>query len=56
MDNETLKRIIDWKDKHQSCYYCGETRSVKYDVYESDVDKLVSCCNLCAIYHIEEIQ
>lgn len=36
-----MKRIIDWHLKKLSCFFCGETRSVKFE------SKGLTCCNKC---------
>ena len=53
--------INDWQNKQLRCHFCGETRSVKYELkirdVESNLPKTVCACNLCALKHSgEEVQ
>lgn len=46
-----IQIIEDWWKKDARCYFCGETRSVKYMVVSEDLynGKLFApCCNACA--------
>ena len=50
-----MKLIKDWQNKPYRCYFCGEKRSVKYEVEISDpvIDSnkptWVCACNKCAL-------
>ena len=48
-----MKLIPDWQNKNLTCHFCGETRSVKYELeihdFESDTPKVVCVCNKCAL-------
>lgn len=48
-----MKLIPNWQDQNLSCYFCGKTRSVKYELeihsFESDVPKKVCVCNTCVL-------
>ena len=49
-----MKIIPNWQEKKLKCYFCGETRSVKYFVEEFDRFKAdepfeVCACNKCAL-------
>lgn len=51
-----MKMIANWQDKKLTCYFCGETRSVKYmveefDRFKSDEPFEVCSCNKCALEH-----
>lgn len=51
-----MKIIPNWQEKKLKCYFCGETRSVKYFVEEFDRFKAyepfeVCACNKCALLH-----
>ena len=46
--------IPNWKERNLRCYFCGETRSVKYEieVFDPVVDSKpskVCICNKCAL-------
>lgn len=48
-----MQLIANWRNKNLKCYFCGETRSVKYTVeifnpVISDNSTKVCCCNKCA--------
>lgn len=56
-----LKLIPDWSKKNLSCYLCGETRSVKYemeiiDPVISDKPTKVCVCNKCALRNNSKIK
>lgn len=61
-DNERerhMKLIPDWSSKNLQCYFCGETRSVKYTMRiktqpENIKPKEVCVCNRCALVHNDE--
>lgn len=49
-----MEYIANWQEKNLRCYYCGETRSVKYK--EEIIDPVISSepttvcvCNKCAL-------
>ena len=46
-----MKIVPNWQNKNVRCYFCGETRSVKYTVCieEYDYHDTVYCCNQCAL-------
>ena len=51
--------IPDWRNKNLQCYFCGETRSVKYTMkIKTHPDNLkireVCVCNKCALIHNNE--
>ena len=51
-----MKIIPDWQNKQLRCYFCGETRSVKYTVevkstVYKDKAQRVCACNKCALIH-----
>lgn len=53
-----MKIIDNWQTKQLRCHFCGETRSVKYemDVVDPVVDNKptkVAVCNKCALTHKE---
>ena len=52
MREQIMKLIPDWHLKHLTCFLCGETQSVKYELelydFESDIPKVVYVCNKCA--------
>ena len=59
MEKKKMKThlIVDWQHKNLSCYFCGETRSVKYKTevinpIESDKPIQVCVCNKCALRFI----
>ncbi len=48
-----MRLIPNWSIKQLTCYFCGETRSVKYELeihnFESPIPKIVCACNKCAL-------
>jgi transcription elongation factor Elf1 len=48
-----MKLIPNWSKKKLTCHFCGETRSVKYELeihdFTSDIHKTVCACNKCAL-------
>ena len=49
-----MKYIENWQDKNLECYFCGETRSVKYETeivnpVIDDKPTRVCMCNRCAL-------
>ena len=51
-----MKIIPNWQEKKLKCYFCGETRSVKYlveefDRFQADEPFEVCACNKCALLH-----
>lgn len=48
-----MELIPNWQDQNLICHFCGETRSVKYQLeihdFESDIPKIVCACNKCAL-------
>jgi hypothetical protein len=48
-----MKLIPNWSTKQLTCFFCGETRSVKYELelhdFESNSPKIVCACNKCAL-------
>lgn len=51
-----MKVIPNWPEKKLRCHFCGETRSVKYemDIIDPVVDSkltTVAVCNKCALIH-----
>lgn len=47
-----MKIIENWQDKNLKCHFCGETRSVKYEVITLVKDeglKSVCACNKCVL-------
>lgn len=48
-----MKLIPNWQKENLVCHFCGETRSVKYQLeihdFESDIPKTVCACNKCAL-------
>jgi len=47
-----MKIIENWQDKNLKCHFCGETRSVKYEVLtlvKNEGLKTVCACNLCVL-------
>lgn len=56
-----MKYITDWQHKDLKCYFCGETKSVKYTVIINDPvinNKYteVFCCNKCALMRATNIK
>lgn len=53
---ERLELIPDWPNKKFRCYFCGETRSVKYmkTIFDPVIDNnnwtKVCVCNKCALW------
>lgn len=47
-----FKLIPDWRQKNLKCYFCGETRSVKYSMTifdpASNKEIKICVCNKCA--------
>lgn len=53
-NNMKLKLIHDWQNKNLKCYFCGQTRSVKYTtkiqtLSENIKTREVCVCNKCAL-------
>lgn len=48
-----MKLIPNWQYRNLTCHFCGETRSVKYELeihdFESNIPKVVCACNKCAL-------
>lgn len=48
-----MKLIPSQRRENLRCYFCGETRSVKYELeihdFDSDIPKTVCACNKCAL-------
>ena len=47
-----MKIIENWQDKELKCHFCGETKSVKYEVLtlvKNQGLKTVCACNLCVL-------
>ena len=49
-----MELIPNWRNKNLRCYFCGETRSVKYliKVFDPVIDSKpikVCACNKCAL-------
>lgn len=46
-----MKYIEDWVNKRNKCHFCGETRSVKYqvEIMTNNGMKTVCACNKCAL-------
>jgi hypothetical protein len=48
-----MKLIPNWQKENRVCYFCGETRSVKYELeivdFGSKIPKTVCACNKCAL-------
>lgn len=48
-----MKLIPNWSTKQLTCYFCGITKSVKYELeihdFASDFPKTVCVCNKCAL-------
>ena len=47
-----MKLIPDWRNKNPRCHFCGETRSVKYEVVtlvKNEGLKKVYACNSCVL-------
>jgi hypothetical protein len=55
LSSSGMRLIPSWNTKQLTCYFCGETRSVKYEFelhdFESDSLKTVCACNKCALIH-----
>lgn len=56
---EPIVRFLDMNARiGQTCYFCGEKRSVKYLVTDAigddgkPIEKEVPCCNKCILQHI----
>ena len=49
----SMKLIPGWRDKNLKCYFCGETRSVKYSIKiihdDCIMHRKVYACNRCAL-------
>lgn len=50
--------IPDWNKKNLKCYFCGETRSVKYemeifDPVQDNKPSKVCVCNRCVLFYIK---
>ena len=58
MERGSDMKTIPMEDRKKCCcYFCGETRSVKYlvKIFDPVVDSKpceVTCCNKCAALHI----
>lgn len=51
-DMKDWKYITDWNKKNLTCSFCGDNRSVKYEVVVKDVNgkkRHVPCCNECLV-------
>lgn len=53
--------IPNWQYKNLKCYFCGETRSVKYiiDINDPIINNKcteVFCCNKCALMRATNIK
>jgi hypothetical protein len=58
-----MELIPNWRDKNLKCYFCGETKSVKYKttvivvdsipVDSRDAEKEVCICNKCVLHMID---
>lgn len=51
-----MNLISGWRNKNLQCYFCGETRSVKYTMKiktqpENIKLREVCVCNKCALVH-----
>lgn len=48
-----MNLIPNWNKKKLTCHFCGETRSVKYEIeihdFDSDSPKTVCVCNKCVL-------
>lgn len=57
-----MKIISNWKNKNLRCYFCNETRSVKYtmEIFDTVIDNKpteVYVCNKCALkYNNKEMK
>ena len=54
-----MELIPNWQDKDYGCYFCGETRSVKYmleiiNPVDSDKPIKVPVCNKCALRYADK--
>lgn len=54
-----MKYIENWQNKKLKCYFCGETKSVKYTIkiFDGIADNKpteVCVCNKCVLVHKEE--
>lgn len=43
--------IPDWTKKNLQCYFCGTTKSVKYEMEMDDKPTKVYVCNKCVTLH-----
>lgn len=43
-----IELIPNWNKRNLGCYFCGETRSVKYLMTIDKFPYKVFCCNKCA--------
>ena len=54
----SMRLIPNWRNQKLECYFCGETRSVKYNVtvIEDNCNKhrTACACNLCALHNIKD--
>ena len=53
-----MKIIENWQDKKLKCHFCGETRSVKYEVVtfvKNEGLKTVCACNKCVLVNRRRI-
>ena len=48
-----MKLIPNWQRENLRCYFCGDTRSVKYELeihgFTGNFPKVVCACNKCAL-------
>lgn len=48
-----MRLIPNWQDRKLKCHFCGDTRSVKYEMkihdFESPIPKTVCVCSRCAL-------
>jgi transcription elongation factor Elf1 len=53
-----MKIIENWQNKKMKCFFCGETRSVKYEVItlvKNKELKPVCACNKCVLKYRRKI-
>ena len=53
-----MKLIADWQNKNLRCYFCGDTRSVKYEkeIFDPVIDSKptkVYVCNKCVLRYVD---
>ena len=48
-----MKIIPNWQDKKLTCYFCRETRRVKYlfEAFDGFGEISVPCCNKCILLY-----